>query len=280
MNDISSYMSRLIIEEEGDQKLLTHDQIFNIYAVITRVNVDFVRGFPFVYRLFVPEFLESETQIQNAINFASTYYRELKLYDTDVPIYSIGDSLEKFNFTWNVMRVNQIKQIPLSGNLTDESLDPSIVQRCEDFKRNNRVYQELVDTLQHKDQVIITDYGNTGKSVASLCVMLSIEGIDLRLIKFIIASSNDEFIDQMYGYLGALGISDRLNVVMLDTDPIFFFTNSDYQQYQSRCTPRYPVQAWSDEPEDVWMNPFIDHPNYFLCNLARIMTFVLFSDLL
>ena len=59
-------------------------------------------------------------------------------------------------------------------------------------------------------------------------------------------------------------------------DPLFFtltryHSNSDTLELQVRCTPRYTVDMWDNDPSDVWYNQYKGKPNYFMCNINRLL---------
>ena len=62
-----------------------------------------------------------------------------------------------------------------------------------------------------------------------------------------------------------------INTVFIESYIERFFTNSEF--LSSRCVAKFSSNVWDRAPNPVWMN--INIPNYFLCNLYRILTIII-----
>lgn len=223
--------------------------------------------------------ITDEDDIETMIGYFM--FMTIRNYDR---IYSLGDSLDKYNFVWNNMVRNDIDvpeiiSVPFSGsmynNLVDQygeiKLDPDIEKemynKFNTMLENNRPFADMCKSIRNGDRVLITDFGHSGKALLTIVKLCKHFGIDLHNTDYLqitptidgrqIVRENLEIHlnNELYG----------LTVYYWDRTLDPYFINSEHSK--SRCVSKYSVDMWLDVPDDVWYNGL--QPNYFQCNLSR-----------
>lgn len=227
---------------------------------------------------------------EDTLNTIEYYYTTIAKYTNYGGIvYSLGDSLDKFNFVWNVNQTSQEKlivSVPFSGSMyddienstkivADQSLASLMYSRAIDLYNNNSAFSSLFTDILTGKFVLITDFGHSGKALITIT----------KLINYLASLMNQEINWDKVTYLQITPSRDIIEenitehlidepaptVIYYDTYLDSYFTNSDrwVGGYNSRCIPRYEVTTWTTQPDDVWKNGFIG--NYKLCNIHRIL---------
>lgn len=227
---------------------------------------------------------------EDTLNVLEYYYTTVENYTNDGGIvYSLGDSLDKFNYIWNVNQTKQEKliiSVPFSGSMyenvgnsdkirSDYKLEPLMYSGAINLYNNNSTFSLLVNDILAGKYVLITDFGHSGKALITIT----------RLINYLAIQMNREINWDKVTYLQITpseniikeNIAEHLSnepgptVVYYDTYLDSYFTNSDrwHGGYNSRCIPRYEVSNWNAKPDNVWKNGLTD--NYKLCNIHRIL---------
>lgn len=191
-------------------------------------------------------------------------------------VFSLGDSLDKYNYIWNLFNNNKISIIPFSGSAyTDDFESKKIVFDVEMYNNmkhsfpsliaNNAGFRELYNKIVSGKNVLITDFGLTGKSIISI-VKLLLEfhpHISLKNVTYLLISySTDETMANISEHISDL---HGMNIIYADYYIGHYFTNSE--ESQSRCVPKYGSSSWNKLPDDVWKNNLLN--NYHLCNIHR-----------
>lgn len=236
------------------------------------------------------------------------YYYKLFLYiQEDYKIYSLGDSLEKLNYLWNINfkddKKKQILTIPFSGStykkengeiIFDEEKYQKIQEEYNNLKENNKNFNEMIDDIKQGKNVLLTDYGAYGKALATIMYMLYTQEEllpeNMSNLKFLIIIADGgrdyETVEQkteiIYNYLSLFNKEpfdesplNRFFGNLTNMDYIIGYyprvlSNSDDDNYKSRCIAKYDVDKWEDVPSYVWMDEN-NRPNYFMCNLSRLI---------
>lgn len=285
----------LILSLEGNSRLLSNKDFIAIYSYVNKYIPEIICN-PYFFQHYYKKFNPDATNIviKDLKTFTINYFTQLSSLASNHELYSLGDSLEKFNFVWNMFSEKKIQQIPFSGNifLNETELNTKTLNHISDYysllvQNNNAFHKLIVDIIIGKP-VLITDFGAHGKALATLVYILQVQEniniINNPNVLFLISTyDNEEFFTHLYQFLHLINadITDINNIIVIDMDPLLFFTNADWKSSQSRCTPSYPIENWISEPEDVWTNDYLGkEKNYLLCNLGRLMTIMLLCDLL
>ena len=222
----------------------------------------------------------------DTLNLFREYFAVVSDFIYDGYVYSLGDSLDKFNYIWNVTHVDeQIVNIPFSGSMydgIDDSIDIELNPEVEtlmqdnlkDLLIHNKNFALLYNDILQGKKILITDYGLSGKAVITIIILLNSLGVtDFRNVTYL-QITNDSSIIQHNITIHLHGFAQP-NIIYIDEAPDVYFTNSDrpYMGFNSRCVPRYEVGNWKEVPDDVWYQGLI--PNYSLCNIHR--RFLLFQ---
>jgi hypothetical protein len=184
-------------------------------------------------------------------------------------VYNLGDSLDKLAFSYNVMKNQErIITIPLSGSFYNDDMSIDFEKKAEvdaklrDLVNNNPGLQSLINNLQQGNHVLITDYGLTGKGALTFEYIMDALGVPLDNLIFLQFTMNYEVINENIAHSK---MKNKLVNVVTDLDELvvaIWLTNSE--NFQARCTPKYPVNLWSYNIPAVYDN------NYYNCNLNRL----------
>ena len=226
----------------------------------------------------------------DTVKIIEYYFTTVENYTNDGGIvYSLGDSLDKFNYVWNINQNKQGKTIisvPFSGSMynnikdstriiLDESSSELMYSRALDLYHNNDSFSRLFNDIINGKYVLITDYGHSGKALITVTKLINFLGnkmgkiINWDKVTYLqITSSMDEIEENIRDHLQNEG---HPTVVYYNTFLDSYFVNSDrwHGGYNSRCVPRYEVNNWINQPDHVWKNGLLD--NYKLCNIHRIL---------
>lgn len=213
------------------------------------------------------------------------YFDRLQTYaDRDYRLYSLGDSLDKFNHFWNIKHdTSPVIAVPFSGSMFTESLVRIDTKRdrmfnaLETMRNNNPAFDQMIESLNAGDNVLITDYINTGKSFFTILELLRRCGAPTGNLRFLYVTYNDEIsVDQFrersaaeYDYSSSIDLLEVTETAILSR----YFTNSE--DSNSRCVAKYPVDIWDQPVEAVYRDGLA--PNYHRCNLHRLMFMCAFT---
>ena len=199
-------------------------------------------------------------------------------------LYSLGDSLDKYNFIYNVFEHRPIINIPFSGSMYEdvrfddgteeifllEGKRDDMIKSLPVLIRNNPGFKSLIEDIKSGEKVIISDYGHTGKAYITIVNLINMLGdIDWTNVTYLQITPN---IDQIvHNVKVILNDAPRPEISFIEEMPDQYFTNSDRPDsgFNSRCVPRYEVSKWNNPPEKVWFGD--DTGNYYLCNLHRLL---------
>lgn len=256
--------------EQSFKQIIT---ILNIYGdIINYKNLS---------KNFFPTTIVSSIIDNDSFYFMKTYFKFIQNFESN-SIFSLGDSLDKYNTVWNSINSNKpIKIIPMSGSQyydsgTEEKGDRKLIRDDENyngietniktFYTNNSVFRELISSLQKGEKVLLTDFGHTGKAVVTIINIISkfVDDLSLSNITFLSAIEPD---NNYYKNNVKKLIKHKINVEYIKVifDP--YYTNSE--RTKSRCIPRYTWKMWKNKPNDVWKDDGV--PNYYMCNLHRTL---------
>lgn len=209
------------------------------------------------------------------------YFDTIRNFMEDGIVYSLGDSLDKLNYIWNIYQIDPTKyivSIPFSGSMYDDTQDNEIelnkikeanmYDKLDSLFDNNPYFSQLCDDIMQGHKILITDYGHSGKALITITKLIN------RRIKtnwsnvwyLQITASPDKISDNIRIHLQN---EPYPHIIYKEDMPDSYFTNSDrwLGGYYSRCIPRYEVSNWTSPPSDVWYRGLV--PNYTLCNIHR-----------
>ena len=275
--------------EKSFEKII---KILNIYGSITdykNLSADYLS-----HTKIISAILDKENFI-----FMKRYFKFIQNFESN-NIFSLGDSLDKYNTVWNSINNNKpIKIIPMSGSqyydygseeeknrqlMKDDKNYPGIEQNVNYFYNNNPNFKLLVSKLQQGEKVLLTDFGHTGKAVITIVNIISKYVNDLSNLTFlsviIYNDENESSKEGKYDYDDTSNegnnyykenvkklVNSNFNVKYIRSllDP--YYTNSE--RNKSRCIPRYTWKMWKNTPDDVWKDNGI--PNYYMCNVHKVL---------
>jgi len=219
--------------------------------------------------------------VKDSLESVRRYYKVLNDYLTSgFEVYSLGDSLEKFNYVWNFFHEEEVISVPFSGSMyinegsdviVDDLARNSIFSRLKELFTNNSNFAKMAESIFSGKKVLITDFGHSGKAYITITNILNQikDDIDYTNCYYLhITPSEEEISNNIKKLLG----TQRPRTIFIDDMPERYFINSEV--YSSRCIPRYSSDMWLESPQDVWYNGLT--PNYKQCNLHRILMVILF----
>lgn len=131
-------------------------------------NTHHISSFTRPFKNFNLEFYNiSNNQLGDEYYDIYKYFYCIDFYiNKNYNIYSLGDSLYKFNIFWNLNNnEKQIKIIPFSGSMFDKStyrinkdIKKSMIEYFPNLLINNINFKDLIDKLELGEICIITDY--------------------------------------------------------------------------------------------------------------------------
>ncbi len=222
------------------------------------------------------------------------YYRLLNQYSSNgYLIFSLGDSLDKFNTFWNLMNIdNQIIKIPFSGNMFSnkfEIIQPdfdNIIRLFNTMLENNSSFRLLIDRLNlNEDNILITDYMAEGKALFTLFELFGHFGINVSKLTLHFITYTENIVEIITPEIANFNRKyPSLNIVINQPDHVglninitytevldYYFSNAD-KFSNSRCMPRYPYTSWENVPNDVYRKGTED--NYYLCNIHTLIFYL------
>ena len=202
-------------------------------------------------------------------------------------IYSLGDSLYRFNNFWNSINEITINIIPLSGNIrrniNEKTFNELII--------NNTNFGNLIQKLKNNEKCIITDYFYAGNSVKSLIILLINLKIPVTNLYFLfitddifkkldrVVEVNDEefpvYISltkfnqkEITGYNNYFNETTGYNnyFLVLSGDINLYYQYSE--DYESRCVPKY-INLGS-KINDIYYDKNLKN-NYYNCNVHTLL---------
>lgn len=235
-------------------------QVFNI----PKRNLEF-----YVESLYINEF-----------PIMKIYFEHIQQYfDQKYNVFSLGDSLDKLNEFWNLMNPDRdIINIPFSGSMFTDNLNlvpskqHSMFQNFREMLENNPNFAVLVNMLNSGQNVVITDYINSGKSFFTLLELFNQFGIATDKLIFEYITFNDELnVDDFLQRSSAeYNYFRKIRLIYVPEDSIIlsrYFTNSE--DFDSRCVPKYLVNSWSEPIAKIQKT--YGQSKYAMCNLHRIL---------
>ncbi len=230
------------------------------------------------------------------------YFYEINMvFNEGYKVYSLGDSLDKLNFLWNIKNPDRrIISIPLSGLTFKNNLDIcDLIEKYPDLLTNNPNFKMLVDDLNSGVRVVITDYLNSGKTLISLLNLFKHYQTNINNLHFIFIAlieqtdGEDVYEEDVEGGLtlteintnailnkfGIIDTTDKIKFIAPEGILDRYYTNSeDISSLESRCVPKYNLRNWNSLPADVFIknenDPYSKQPNYFNCNYNRILYYL------
>ena len=213
----------------------------------------------------------------DTLDLITEYFDVVDDYIDHGYVYSLGDSLDKLNFLYNVTHPNHIITVPFSGSMYNNidsniELDPNIememLAKADSLLLHNNSFSDLYNHIKQGDTILITDYGHSGKALITVVKLFNLLGIsDWSAVTYLQVTTEPDII--AHNVKVHLQNEPIPNIIYKEAYPDFYFTNSDreFGGYYSRCVPRYEVSMWTDELDDVWTYRAL--PNYRLCNIHR-----------
>ncbi len=230
------------------------------------------------------------------------YFYEINMvFNEGYKVYSLGDSLDKLNFLWNIKNPDRrIISIPLSGLTFKNNLDIcGLIEKYPDLLTNNPNFKMLVDDLNSGVRVVITDYLNSGKTLISLLHLFKRYQTNINNLHFIfialIDQTNGEDVyeddgeggliltaintDAILNKFGIIDTTDKIKFIAPEGILDRYYTNSeDKSSLESRCVPKYNFKKWNSSPADVFImnenDPYSRESNYLNCNYNRILYYL------
>jgi hypothetical protein len=215
------------------------------------------------------------------------YFSYLENYN-DYIKFSLGDSLDKFNFLWNIIHQQNdiIIQIPFSGSMFDNineyeykinsSSTVNILSNYNDLIKNNHNFKLLVKLLK-TNKVLITDYIASGKSFETLLILLDYYEVNLDNLYFLFISYTDNIENKIRDLINNKYEKYNFNnieFIILDNVINRYYTNSE--DTNSRCVPKYSYDLWQYKIKDIETKFLENNMGYYNCNLHRF-GYLLFS---
>ena len=281
---------RYLTNSEIKERLATID-ICN-YAQIKNILDALIKGIGAHFKEYIQMF--SGHDYKKTLRTLVLYFICIQKYiQNDHQLYSLGDSLNKFNFVWNTSNPSHhITSIPFSGSIFNSggemydyivTINPKNFQKISEsymqLYNNNAKFKNMYDDLVDGKKIIITDVMESAKGFITL----------MYIIKNIARAKSHKINYQNLTYL-ALCVTDHTIVRILKNierfrymcprrlphlifspecpTEYFMFSEFDDAGY-SRCAPRYSVNQWSQAPADVWTVGKIK--NYYLCNFHQLL---------
>lgn len=224
--------------------------------------------------------------ISDTVELVQYYFELLKKFN-DAQLYSLGDSLDKLNYLWNVTHPDsQIIAVPFSGsmyaNIGDQIvLDPKesdlMASKFESLLIHNDTFGNMVQNIISGKKVLITDYGHSGKAYITITKLINnMISVDWSNVWYLQITLDPDIIDN--NIEKHLNQEPHSHIIYHEDLPDVYFTNSDrpYGGYNSRCVPRYEVSNWNKSPDDIWSLGLT--PNYRLCNIHRKLLLLQFCN--
>jgi hypothetical protein len=224
---------------------------------------------------------------KDTLNIIEYYFLAIREHTSNGgKLYSLGDSLDKFNYVWNINQEQMIVSVPFSGSMyynipnsskivLDKNLEKLMYSSVRNLYEHNNGFKELFNDIAIGNHILITDYGHSGKALITITKLINYLA---QLISIEISWNNVEYL-QITPSMKIIqeNIKEHLwnepqpSVIYYNRYLDSYFTNSDRWTggYNSRCVPRYEVNSWSESPEHIWKNGLID--NYKLCNIHRVL---------
>jgi broad specificity phosphatase PhoE len=291
-NTIVTYLSNLNLIPNITTMLLSNQTIIDIvsqfkdlecnYTLIKNIYNSFTKE---KKELFLNQFsfyTQHEYKQEYPIIFIYYYYLN-KYFNLDYKIFSLGDSLDKLNTFWNLVNQNNIIIIPFSGSSFDDiDIEKSTIvfnneifidmmSKFNNLLQNNNYFKNLIDTLERDEKVLITDFMLTGKSFATIILLLQQNNINIKKLYFLYITYNDDINILLKNACDTLKFPiENIKIVKLDRILNFYYTNSE--KSNSRCIPKYSVKQWDKDLKDIYYDGL--EPNYFNCNLHKILYYI------
>lgn len=269
---------------------LPNDRLLNIKELQTNIfkfnNIicNYQLLFKFFYENTKFKNIDFYTKVQNLpyeFLVIYKYFTNLKKYN-DYIKFSLGDSLDKFNFLWNIIHQENdiIIQIPFSGSMFDNideheykinsSNTVNILSNYEDLIKNNSNFKLLVKLLK-TNKVLITDYIASGKAFETLLILLDYYEINLDNLYFLFISYTDNIEERIKNLIHTKYEKKynfkNINFIILNNVLNRYYTNSE--DTNSRCIPKYSYDLWQYKIKDIETKFLEKNMGYYNCNLHR-----------
>jgi hypothetical protein len=256
------------------------------------------------HQISIPNFLANrdiEETISAYFSFIHTFFKQ-----ENSSVYTLGDSLDKFSFIWNLLEDKKIKTIPFSGNMYDvkeEELKLNhdklslMMENFQNLVANNIEFRNMVQDLNSGKNVLITDYGHSGRALVTIIALLNLNGISMETLTYYQLCFIDEkiklnnLVSHALKEMGHIPIKDiiifegTLDFYLIDSDSLNLSERRGISLY-SRCIPSYPVEKWHNplDENSVWSynkprsdGTSVNIGNYYQCNINRIITAIQLS---
>jgi hypothetical protein len=266
-------------------------------------NTRYIRSFkrPFI-NLNLEFYNLSNNQLRDEYNHIYNYFYCIDFYiNKNYNIYSLGDSLYKFNIFWNLTNDDkQIKIIPFSGSMFDnsiyrinEDMKDFMIEYFPNLLINNINFKDLIDKLKLGEICIITDYFHSGRSILTLLILFNHYEIPIANLYFLLISPDkqnrlhivrdDELTcDIEIPYYVNLAQFDKIADTEITYPNKILLLNygiNNYYQFSentnSRCLPTY--KNWNNIPNDMYYKSEYGY-NYYNCNVHTLLFYLFFIN--
>lgn len=211
-------------------------------------------------------------------------------------IYSIGDSLSKYDLMFNVYFNNVVQSIVFSDSIcnSDSTINIAKLNLFDaNFDNILNSFQQSIDDLKSDKNVVYIDFGCNGKLYVTLRYFFNvliqkqiITQTQFNNFKLIIFTYNPSYLSSAYEYINEINMIFKnkygtdLQDIIIDvidlSDVIDFCMTNSEQLTISRCVPSYKSNQWNTiNTSDVFTieskTDQIIHKNYLACNMGNIL---------
>lgn len=229
-------------------------------------------------------------------NIIYRYFNEIRKYNEYIK-FSLGDSLDKFNYFWNTIDLDkkmQILQIPFSDSMfintenvgevdtnnpleidyvLDETKKELMFRNYNELLRNNKNFRLLVDNLNLGKKVVVTDFILSGKIFETLLILFINFDVNIDNLHFIFITFTDNIQEKMKYLIDTKYNThfdfNNIKFIQITDHAVLnhYYTNSE--DTNSRCVAKYPPRDWIINIDD---SVYYDgtSPNFYNCNVHRL----------
>jgi hypothetical protein len=235
-------------------------------------------------------------------NFVLYSVHIIKLLGENNIIFSVGDSLSKYDILFNCLIKNEIKSIIFSDSICKINKDGKIYiddEKRQLFDNGNagifRNFNVAIELIKNNQDVVLVDYGCKGRLFITMLYFFNKLIVDrilleenLSYLKFYMMTFNSEILNDMDFALKQLNeIFPRMihiNLFLITNDYLSTcLTNIEFIM-PTRCTPEYKSGNWNNKLiSNVYIQPIdktnelftkygiTQYDNYLLCNMGNFL---------
>ena len=224
-------------------------------------------------------------------NFIIYSIHIINLYNKHNTIFSIGDSLNKYDVLFNCLINNCIQSIPFSDSICSiNSISGKINIDSDKLQLFNigfinifNSYRPIIDLIKNNKSIVLIDYGCKGRLYITLLYFFNklitdqiINFESMIYLKFYMITFNEDLEKDMVDAIQELETFFptlyMIELIVILSDTLNMCLTNSEQTTNTRCIPQYGTNKWSNELNvDIYMNEKTKHNNYVLCNLGRIV---------